>query len=75
MTAGDPGDFCHRLKVARYYTADEALYTRGVTSIMHYLDGRVGPDGEGVAEIALAGRTELMNATLPAHDPIEAAEG
>lgn len=38
VVAGDPVDFCHRLKVSLYYTADEAIYTRGIVRVMHELD-------------------------------------
>jgi len=32
---GDPAGFSRRLKVMHYYTADEAIYTRGVVSLFH----------------------------------------
>lgn len=30
---GDPVAFCHQLKLAHYYTADESLYTKGVVNL------------------------------------------
>jgi len=35
IEAGDPSAFSHALKMNRYYTADEALYTRGVVNIFN----------------------------------------
>ena len=32
---GDPIAFCHQLKLAHYYTADEASYTKGVVSLFN----------------------------------------
>ena len=33
VLAGDPAMFCHLLRQANYYTADEGQYTRAVVSI------------------------------------------
>jgi hypothetical protein len=45
VLAGDPAQFCHLLKLAHYYTADEALYTSGVVRCYHQLDAAI-PDVE-----------------------------
>lgn len=44
VLAGDPAEFCHQLKLARYYTADEELYTAGVLRCYHQLDAAIPPD-------------------------------
>jgi flagellum-specific peptidoglycan hydrolase FlgJ len=44
VLAGDPAGFCHALKVARYYTADEALYTAGVVRCYNQLDSSIPTD-------------------------------
>ena len=75
VQAGDPADFCHRLKVARYYTADEAVYTRGVVGVMRYLDTQIPPDGVGIPELAQAGIESLMASFTPDHDPPPEASG
>ena len=38
VLAGDPADFAHRLKVARYYTADEGAYAAALVSLFHEFD-------------------------------------
>ena len=38
VVAGDPAQFCHLLKLADYYTADEATYTASVVRCYHQLD-------------------------------------
>lgn len=43
--AGDVQGFCHALKVAGYYTADEALYTAGVLRCYRQLDAAIPVDG------------------------------
>lgn len=45
VLAGDPAGFCHLLKLARYYTADEGVYTAGVVRCYHQLDASVPIDG------------------------------
>lgn len=35
VLSGDPAGFCHELKRSKYYTADEAEYTKNVTSIFY----------------------------------------
>lgn len=42
---GDPARFCHLLKLAGYYTADEGLYTAGVMRCYHQLDATIPVDG------------------------------
>jgi len=42
VVAGDPSQFSKLLKAARYYTADEAHYTRGVVSIYLEMLKQVG---------------------------------
>jgi hypothetical protein len=49
VIAGDPSLFCHMLKLARYYTADEALYTAGVVRCYHQLDGMIPMDSPSEA--------------------------
>ena len=44
VLSGDVAGFCHALKVANYYTADEGLYTAGVVRCYHQLDGVIPPD-------------------------------
>ena len=44
VLAGDVTGFCHALRLARYYTADEAIYTSGVTRCYHQLDAHIPPD-------------------------------
>ena len=44
VLAGAPADFSHRLKVSRYYTADEGLYTRALVALVHGLDAEIGAD-------------------------------
>lgn len=51
VVAGDAAKFCHDLKVAHYYTADEATYTAGVVRCCHQIDALIAPD-LSVAEIA-----------------------
>lgn len=41
VLAGDVAGFCHALKVAGYYTADEALYTAGVERCYRQIDALV----------------------------------
>jgi hypothetical protein len=41
---GDPVGFCHLLKLAHYYTADEGLYTAGVVRCYHQLDASIPHD-------------------------------
>ena len=45
VLSGDPAGFCHALKLARYYTADEAIYTAGVLRCYHQLDVNIPVDG------------------------------
>lgn len=45
VLAGDVPGFCHALKLAGYYTADEALYTAGVQRCYHQLDAGIPVDG------------------------------
>lgn len=76
VAAGDPTDFCHRLKMARYYTAPEATYTRGVVGCMHYLDTLIPADPSlPVADFAQAGIEALMASFVPDHDPPPEAVG
>jgi hypothetical protein len=49
VEAGDVVGFCHALKLAHYYTADEGLYTAGVTRCYHQLDGTIPPDAPSEA--------------------------
>lgn len=42
VVAGDPAQFSHLLKVARYYTADESHYTRSLVSIYAEMAQKVG---------------------------------
>ena len=49
VLAGDVQGFCHALKVAHYYTADEALYTSGVMRCYRQLDAAIPPDPDPVA--------------------------
>lgn len=48
VVAGDPAQFCHLLKLARYYTADEAIYTAGVMRCYHQLDATIPPDDRNI---------------------------
>lgn len=41
VCAGDPAQFCHLLKIARYYTADEAVYASGVVRCFRQLDSQI----------------------------------
>lgn len=43
VVAGDPADFAHRLKLARYYTASEALYTSALVRIDKSIGDRLPP--------------------------------
>ena len=38
VLAGDPADFAHRLKAARYYTADEHAYAAALVSLVREFD-------------------------------------
>lgn len=42
VVAGDPAQFSHLLKVARYYTAEESHYTRSLISIYAEMAQKVG---------------------------------
>ncbi|HVJ15040.1 MAG TPA: hypothetical protein VM686_06350, partial [Polyangiaceae bacterium] len=42
VVAGDPAAFSHALKVARYYTADEAQYTKSVVSLFNEFSRTIG---------------------------------
>lgn len=42
VEAGNPWQFSHLLKLARYYTADEAHYTRSLVSIYNEMSTQVG---------------------------------
>jgi flagellum-specific peptidoglycan hydrolase FlgJ len=44
IEAGDPEQFGHLLKVARYYTAPEASYTAALVGCYHRLDTIIPPD-------------------------------
>jgi hypothetical protein len=44
VLAGDVADFARRLKAARYYTADEAVYCAGLIRCLAQLDKQIGPD-------------------------------
>lgn len=44
LLAGDPVAFCADLKAARYYTADQGLYTRGVASLFNSLKSKLPAD-------------------------------
>ena len=44
VLAGDPAAFSHELKLAHYYTADEALYTRNLVSLYAEFDRTVPQD-------------------------------
>jgi len=48
VIAGDPVAYCHALKMAHYYTADEAAYTKGVVSLVTEFKNKFGNilDGE-----------------------------
>lgn len=48
VIAGDPMAYCHALKMAHYYTADEAAYTKGVVSLVDEFQNKFGNilDGE-----------------------------
>jgi hypothetical protein len=41
VEAGDAADFCHRLKLRGYYTADESTYTAGVERCYHQIDASI----------------------------------
>jgi hypothetical protein len=41
---GNPAEFAHLLKAARYYTDDESHYTNSLVSIYHSLDLSIPPD-------------------------------
>lgn len=45
VLSGDPAGFCHALKVAGYYTDDEAHYTANVLGCYHTLDAGIPIDG------------------------------
>lgn len=45
VVAGDVAGFCHLLKLAGYYTADEHAYTSGVLRCYHALDTTIPIDG------------------------------
>ena len=44
VIAGDPAQFCHLLKLAHYYTADEALYTHNAVWCFNKLDATIPAD-------------------------------
>lgn len=48
VLAGSPADFCHLLRVQRYYTADEASYTAAVVSIYNEYSRLLPTGGLGV---------------------------
>ena len=54
VLAGDPADFAHRLKAARYYTANEAAYAAGLTSLFCEFDRTVPRDVPGVPDVTSA---------------------
>lgn len=51
VEAGDVADFCHRLKLRQYYTADEGQYTSGVLRCFHQLDLTIPADPDPVADL------------------------
>lgn len=48
VLAGNPAEFCHLLKVHGYYTAPEAIYTRGVVACFAQLLALLPPDQDTV---------------------------
>lgn len=70
VEGGDPADFAHRLKLAHYYTADEAIYSRGLVALVAALDREIGPDtSPDLPTVAEAGIVESLNETIPDRDP------
>lgn len=69
VVAGDAVQFCHALKVAHYYTADEASYTAGVVRCCHQLDAMLPPDPDP-GEVARAGLAQAgLEIDETVHDP------
>ena len=59
VLAGDVADFAHRLKLARYYTASEPVYTAGLIRCLAVLDRQIGRDT--VPEPLAADRSAFLN--------------
>lgn len=79
VLAGDPGDFAHRLKIARFYTASEALYVAALLSLYREFDRTIpleaplpyAPNGGQLIQLdvdVFAGKEGL-----PGDEPPEAA--
>jgi len=72
VQSGDVGAFAKALKAERYYTADEAVYERGLRAIVAELDREVPQDSDGITPALLA--SEAAAAINPHDDePPEAA--
>jgi hypothetical protein len=50
----DPSDFCHRLKMQGYYTANEAQYTHSVIACFNMLDKWLPQEGDGGGTVDMA---------------------
>jgi hypothetical protein len=70
VLAGDPAEFSHQLKVSRYYTADEKLYTKSVVSLFNEFSRAVPPDAPPAP--ASTPETDTVLADL-AHNAIQQA--
>jgi hypothetical protein len=68
VVAGDAAKFCHDLRVAHYYTADEASYTAGVLRCLHQIDAAL-PADLSPAAVAHAGVLAAgLEVDLTVHD-------
>lgn len=69
VLAGDPVDFAHRLKVARYYTSTEAQYARNLAALYREFDRTIGDHVAPFDLHATAGVQQALNA-LGADPPL-----
>lgn len=72
VVAGDPALFCHMLKLSRYYTASEAVYTDGVCRCFLQLDHVIPagePDPQDIARAALDEATVTLDLAHADGDP------
>jgi hypothetical protein len=66
VEAGEPEDFAHRLKIARYYTAPEEQYAAGLRARYRLLDEEIAPDTVADTPSAIASNRPIY--VLP--DPL-----
>jgi len=69
VQAADAVDFCHQLKLQGYYTADEGVYTRGLTGCLAQLQRLLPAPAEAPTQpdlrVVAQGAVQQAAATIP----------